>query len=202
MIAAGTFDGYLATIDTAGTMVWKSDYLGGPVSTPSIDNAGNIYAIAGNYCWAFNPDATSRWKSSVTFNSSFNSPTIGWNGTIYCVGIVTLYAFDYSGKLKWSHDLKTVDGTQKWTDNTAVVDVDETLYLGTLTRRQFPDTVNFVVFNSNGSIRSQLTLKSPEKAGVPPNYLYPDIDSTPAIGPGVLYVGSDRPQGVHLYEIR
>jgi hypothetical protein len=177
--------------------------LNGHGSDPSIDNDGNVYVLGGDYCWAFNPDGTVRWKYDIQFQSSNSSVAIGWNGTIYAMGTIRLYALDYSGQLKWICELPKAEGSsEKWSHNPVVIDLDETAYFGTLTNREFPDTVNFFAVNSNGSIRSQLTLKSPESPGRLPHLLYPDIDSTPAIGPGVLYVGSDRPYGVHLYRLK
>jgi outer membrane protein assembly factor BamB len=204
-IHAGTADGCLVAVDTSGVVRWKSEPLGGYVSSPCVDNAGNIYVNGGEYCWAFNPDGTARWKYFISAYDEQSSPSIGWNGSIYTVGDRVLYSLDYSGKLKWSYELASVGGTPtgygKISENTPVLDIDETIYLGTLTWRTLPDTVNFVIINANGTLEQAVTLKSPEVPGVPPEYLYPDIDSTPAVGPGVIYVGSDRPQGVYLYKI-
>jgi outer membrane protein assembly factor BamB len=201
-IYSGTWDGFLLAVDTSGSIRWKSQPFGGYTSSPCVDSDGNIYVNAGGYCWAFDPDGRVRWKYPILGHFEPSSPSIGWNGSIYVVGIDILYALDYSGKFKWAYELKSVGGTEtKISENTPVLDIDETIYLGTLTRRVLPDTVNFIVVDANGGLKYALSLRSPEKPGVPQNYLYPDIDSTPAIGPGVLYVGSDRPQGVHLYRI-
>lgn len=202
-IYIGDYDGHLYCIDTNGIIKWELD-LGGTLTSPSVDNDGNIYANARYYCYSVTPDGQINWKFSLGNYHWASSPSIGLDGTIYVVGLSKLYALDNSGELIWEFDLQSVGGSphEKFSDNTPISDSEGTVYIGTLTWRTLSDTINFIAINSDGTLKYAMSLKSPPRGGVPEEYLHPDIDSTPAISKdGKIYVGSDRPQGRHVYKI-
>jgi outer membrane protein assembly factor BamB len=202
----GSADRNLYATDAEGKIKWKF-HLEEIPSTGCVDNEGNVYFNAGFYCYALAPDSRLRWKYETGGTTLFSSPSIGKDGTIYTLGGggSVLYALNYAGKLKWKFELATVGGSQygKRSENTPIIDVDGTIYLGTLTERIETDTLNFIALNPEGTLKYAMGLRSPKEEGVPERYRTPDIDSTPAISmDGHIYVGSDRPRGFHLYKVK
>lgn len=199
-----TFEGNLYAINPDGTFKWefKIEGLSHLSSTPSVDNDGNIYINTLEYLYSIAKDGTERWRyKNSMWGNQWTTPTIAYDGTIYTIGIIDngegLLALDYDGRLKWSFAFSQAK-EEGWasSDNSPIVDVDGTVYLGLLTDRTVADSVNFIAINADGTLKFQMSLRSP-------NGSVPDIDSTPCISSdGTLYVGSDRPQGLHLYAIK
>jgi outer membrane protein assembly factor BamB len=202
--------GGLYAVDTSGVVKWHygldPSLPNSPTrsNSPSVDNAGNIYFTSGKYCYSLSPEGALRWKYNTAYSYAGITPTIGYDGTIYVVGAYNqepdvesggygrIYALDYQGKLKWNYDSIRGD---KQIATTAIIDRDNTLYVGMITHRSVEDSVNFVTVGENGTIQLQLSLRSPDGT-------VPDIDSTPAISANSrIYMGSDRPHGRHLYAV-
>lgn len=204
-IYLGVYGNSLYAVGAGGTIKWKFG-LAGPPSTPCVDNDGNVYLNAGNYCYSIDPNGNSRWKCSTGGVYPSSSPAIGEDGTLYTLGGggSKLLALNYAGKLKWEIDLASSSGLRfgKTSQNSPIIDSEGTVYLGTLTTRVQGDTINFLAIASTGTFKWAISLRSPPEPGVPDSLRYPDIDSKPAIGiGGHIYVGSDRPRGFHLYDI-
>jgi hypothetical protein len=179
----------LYAVDTSGALIWKLQAY--RPSNPSVDNDGSIYfAEEGSRISSLTPSGAIRWRrDDVFWGQEDPGPVIGRDGTIYITGS-SLYAIDYAGKLKWKYDL--IKGSQC----VPAIDLNGTIYFGTQTTRTPADSSNFFAVNPNGTLRFQISMRSPDGT-------VPDIDSRPAISSdGKIYVGSDRPQGFHLYKIK
>ncbi|MEW6510430.1 MAG: PQQ-binding-like beta-propeller repeat protein [Bacteroidota bacterium] len=183
--------GYCAlyAVDSSGIVKWKYA-IQGP-SNPAVDNDGNVYLGGGpDQVLSLSSAGAVRWiRSGIYWGYEDPGPVIGRDGTIYIAGS-RLYAFDHVGKLRWSYPIPARSQCVPAIDSSGV------LYLGTLTNRGPADSVNFLIINPNGTLRWQMSLRSPDGS-------VPDIDSRPAISSdGKIYVGSDRARGFHLYKIR
>lgn len=73
-------------------------------------------------------------------------------------GYGRIYALDYSGKLKWNYD--TIRGDKQIT-TTAIIDRDNTLYVGIITHRSVEDSVNFVAVGENGADKISIEFTKP-----------------------------------------
>ncbi len=184
--------GYAAlyAIDTSGTLKWRFKRGYSP-SSPAVDNDGNIYiGIGPESVISLAPSGTVRWEcTSIMWGPEDPGPVIGRDGTIYITG-QALYALDYGGKLKWKYPL------HYFSQCVPAIDSAGTVYVGANTTRTALDTVNFLAVRPNGTLKFQLSLRSPDGT-------VPDIDSRPAISADAkIYVGSDRPHGFHVYKIK
>ncbi len=177
----------LYAVDINGSVKWR---YAGQTSSVAVDNAGNLYFASGLTFTSLTPGGSVRWTyNNFNGGGSDVGPTIGQDGTIYVAGGY-LYAFDYVGKLKWKFELPSSSGS------IPAIDVDGTIYVGRNTSRTPADSINFVALYPNGTVKFQLSLRSPDGT-------VPDIDSRPAISSdGKIYVGSDRPHGFHVYKIK
>ncbi|QQS35074.1 MAG: PQQ-like beta-propeller repeat protein [Ignavibacteriales bacterium] len=103
---------------------------------PLVDSQGNVYVLVADdtlnqntanfYC--LYPDGSLKWKFPHSRGYYVDTdPTIDKNGNIY-FATETLYALDYSGKLRWKLDL--VDGVNYCP---LVCDSEGTVYIGTST---------------------------------------------------------------------
>lgn len=186
----------LYAIDTSGTLKWKFQGPAadphGPTSNPAVDNDGSIYVgVTGGQVYSLDPSGSVRWqRSGIVWGPEDPGPVIGRDGTIYITGRA-LYAMDYAGTLKWKVNMSI------WSQCVPAIDIDGTLYFGRSTDKSNPaDSINFMAVNPNGTVRFQMSLRSPDGT-------IPDIDSRPAISAdGKIYVGSDYPHGFHLYKIK
>ncbi len=181
-------------IDTSGSLKWKFAIVplssSNVLSSASVDNAGNLYFSSQNVMYSLTPDGTVRWTYSISPNGPFTPPAIGRDGTIYFVG-ECLYAIDYAGKLRWKYSIG-VPGSMSM----PAIDIDGTLYFGKATDRLPADSINFIALNPNGTLKFQISLKSPDGT-------VPDVDSRPAISSdGKIYVGCDYPHGQHVYKVK
>jgi hypothetical protein len=119
---------------------------------------GNVYALF--------PNGTKRWSFAMK-NSSWSSPAIGPDGTIY-VGSwdANLYAINSDGTEKWSF------ATGGAIDSSPAIGPDGTIYVGSF-------DYNLYAITSNGALKWKFPTGG-------------DILSSPAIGvDGTIYVGSD-----------
>jgi outer membrane protein assembly factor BamB len=177
----------LYAVDTSGILKWKFSR---PTSNPAVDNDGNIYFSSGGF-FSLTSSGVVRWENDdIIAGGEDVGPVIGRDGAIYILGRA-LYALDYVGKLKWEIDMSIVSQC------VPAIDIDGTLYFGRITDQSNPaDSINFMAVNPNGTLRFQISLKSPDGT-------LPDIDSRPAISSdGKIYVGSDYPHGFNLYKVK
>jgi outer membrane protein assembly factor BamB len=177
-------------VDTSGTFKWKYSLPVTP-SDPAVDNQGNVYFAMGTKLYSLDPNGVVRWVyDGIDRINEDTGPAIGIDGTLYTTG-AALYAIDKSGGLKWAYTLPA-----PYSQCIPAIDVDGTIYFGRNTTRTSADSINFLAVNPNGTLKFQMCLRSPDGT-------VPDIDSHPSItGDGKIYVGSDRPHGVHVYKIR
>ncbi|PIU45439.1 MAG: hypothetical protein COS95_03590 [Ignavibacteriales bacterium CG07_land_8_20_14_0_80_59_12] len=165
-------------------------------SAPAVDNDGNVYFCAGaDELCSFDQSGVLRWRlPGVPWTGLGIGPIIGWDGTIYVITCLDLYAIDYAGRLKWKYPLPALS------DCIPAIDVDGTIYFGlTHSRRPYgnpADSTNFIALNPDGTMKFQMYL-----AGGLGGWI-PNIDSPPAIsGNGRIYVSSNNP-GHHVYAIK
>ena len=186
----------LYSVHKDGNLNWsvQLDNTRSHIISPVIDNQGNIYLYAGTTFYSINPDGIIRWQyGDMTGGTYLNGCTIGHDGTIYVTNIWSYYAFDYAGNLKWDMWLQ-----DKYVDifNIPIVDILGNTYLGTVFTGPNDEewyNVNFVSFDSEGSIRYKIYLGSG---------LSLDIDSPGCIdGSGNFYVGSDGELTPMLFSI-
>jgi outer membrane protein assembly factor BamB len=164
-IYCGCHDTYLyALYPENGTMKWKYKTGNWIRASPCVADDGTIYVVSlDEYLHAVYPNGTMRWK---TFCSAGTSPTIGWDGTIYCGGY-DLYAINpENGSVKWVYDAPgTIEGA------TPCSSIDGTIYLGTW------EGGYLIAVNPDGTEQWRKSIGS--------------TDSPPAIGAdGTVYIGS------------
>lgn len=174
-IYCGSHDTYLyALYPENGTLKWKYKTGDWIRVSPCIGDNGIIYVISFDcYLHAVNPNGTMKWKTYL--GQAGTSPTIGWDGTIYC-GYRDLYAINpENGSVKWVYDAPgTIEG------GTPCNSIDGTIYLGTW------DGGNIIAVNSDGTEQWKKVIGS--------------TDSAPAIGPdGTVYIGTGNAPGGWLY---
>jgi outer membrane protein assembly factor BamB len=189
-----TAGGILHAVNTDGSLKWR--FSGEEESAPPVvDSQGNIYFNSGRYCFSISPGGKLRWKYPI--GKSETSPAIGYDGTIYTDGDggiadkFFLHAITYAGKLKWQIILPgfPIGGSSPAVDNY------NNVYLGRIPNPFTNDLVNFIAINSAGKILFTLQMQSPGGR-------YPDVDTSPVIGgTGVIYTGSDGPEGWYLFAI-
>jgi sugar lactone lactonase YvrE len=103
------------------------------LSSPVIDNAGNIYLIPGNIgaengrIVSLTPMGNVRWGFDFVCKGILDNtePTIDYNGNIY-FGSDTLFSFTNSGKLRWKVALENFGIV-----SALVCDRENTIYVGT-----------------------------------------------------------------------
>jgi outer membrane protein assembly factor BamB len=178
-------------LDTSGTLRWRYVAQGSgthvEISSPCVDNDGNIYFATGEYLYSLTPSGILRWQAYAV--SQLGSPAIGREGSIYLAGQHSIMAFDNSGRLEWQYPIQM-------SQSSPAIDIDGVIYVGTATYRGSADTTNFLAINPNGSLKFRLCLRAADSRAV-------DIDTSPAIGAdGGIYIGSDRPQGYRVFKIR
>jgi outer membrane protein assembly factor BamB len=197
-------NGGLFALKPDGAIKWEFNTGGASrgSASPSVDNAGNIYQSSVDYLHSITPEGNTRWRARIaSWETEYSSPAIAYDGTIYVIGLCEvnrnldcLLALDYAGQLKWNLPLSQFG--LGITQNSPVVDVDGTVYLGLPGARTASDSVNFVAVNADGTLKYKMSLRSPDGST-------PDIDSKPCISDdGTLYVGSDKPRGKHLCAIK
>ena len=184
----------LFAVDTSGLEKWEF-YTGSDISSPSIDNEGNIYVLA-NKLYSLSADGIVRWTSNAATTNEPPVPSIGWDGTIYVNSGGGgspdgdyVHAYTQGGNLEWT---QYVGG---FSQGNPISDIDGTVYVGSIGRMMTPDSTNFYAINHDGTKKFAIILRSPDGS-------IPDIDSTPAIDlGGRLYVGCDSPRGYHVFAI-
>jgi outer membrane protein assembly factor BamB len=158
------------------------------VSTPCVDNAGNIYFASSTILYSLTPAGTLRWHATqLNISGVSNGPVIGWDGSIYVSGSYLLYAYDNAGTARWTRPLPP-------SESTPAIDLGGIVYVGS--SRAGSDTSNFYAYKSDGSLKFKLALTNATGGRV-------DITSSPALSSdGSLYVGSDRVQANRLFKIK
>jgi outer membrane protein assembly factor BamB len=165
-IYCGSHDTYLYALNPEnGTLKWKYKTGDWIRVSPCISDDGTIYVISFDcYLHAVNSNGTMKWKTYL--GQAGTSPTIGWDGTIYC-GFRELYAINpQNGSVKWVYDVPgTVEG------GTPCSSIDGTIYLGTW------EGGYLIAVNPDGTEQWRKKLSS-------------YTDSPPAIGAdGTVYIG-------------
>jgi outer membrane protein assembly factor BamB len=185
----------LYAVDSSGIQRWRFVAQGtgsvSHVSTPAVDNDGNVYVACSNTLYSISPNGIIRWQFSGARNTYDVGPAIGGDGSIYMAGNGGLFAFDYAGTLKWVYQL----GISMCIP---AIDREGTIYIGRAraTFQSPSDTVNFVALKPDGSLKFQLALRLA-------NGQTADIDSKPAISSdGSIYVGCDQPGGHRIFKIK
>jgi outer membrane protein assembly factor BamB len=185
----------LYAVDTSGVQRWRFIAQGtgsvSYVSTPVIDNDGNVYIRGGHTLYSISPEGNLRWQYAGVVNDFDVGPALGGDGSIYVAGANGFFAFDYAGNLKWVYPLGI-------SQCIPAIDHEGTIYIGRAraTFQSPADTANFVALNPDGSLKFQLALRLA-------NGQTADIDSKPAISnDGSVYVGCDQPGGHRIFKIK
>lgn len=200
-VYVGSGDKMLYAINADGTLKW-SFFTGDEVqSSPAIGADGTVYVGSRNgRLYALRPDGTLNW-SFPAGDWIASSPAIGGDGTIYLHSVTgNLYALNHDGTVKWSSSIGMAGGSP-------AIGIDGTIFAGTHDK-------GFFAVNPDGSAAARLTTISPGSTspaiggdgtvyivGTSLYALKPDGVlswsfntngglSSPAIGPGVVYVGS------------
>ena len=167
--------GKIYAYDSNGYELWKfrSDY---PIfSSPSIGLDGTVYLLSSNL-YAITPDGVLKWKFECnTLISSFVSPVISEDETIYFPGYNVLYAVNSDGILEWKIKTDNIMIT------TPAIDSNGTIYIGTLSDESNQDG-DFYAINKSGNFKWQMK-----------TYMGVGTWSSPTIAPdGTLFVGTEN----------
>ncbi|MCK9281277.1 MAG: PQQ-binding-like beta-propeller repeat protein [Melioribacteraceae bacterium] len=154
------------------------------LSSPVIDNAGNIYINPGDIgtanrtLYSITPKGDIRWEFSYKSNMQLDNtePTIDYNGNLY-FGSDTLYSITNSGNLRW----------KKYLDSTNVVspiicDNENTIYVGTEHGYKYINKI--YAFKENGDKKWEIIDTEERAWGVSPAIsevgilFYPTFDNS------------------------
>jgi outer membrane protein assembly factor BamB len=126
---------------------------------------GTLYMPGYSYMIAINRLGSVKWKQNL--NSYYNSPAIGFDGTIYAGSqSSTMYALYPSGSVKWTYP------TGGYLYSSPTIDLNGIIYIGCA-------DFNLYAFYPSGSI-------------VWTYYMQSAIESSPAVGlNGTIYVGTE-----------
>lgn len=97
-IYVGGHSNELMAFSSTGSLLWSYPTIGNILSTPAIDNDGNIYfGDDAGYFYVVDPQGNKKWKETQLGVKIWCSPTIGNNGKIYIAadqvdGTAKLYA--------------------------------------------------------------------------------------------------------------
>gem|GEM_PF-3003443 len=96
---------YLHAVSPEGEELWRCTLFPGD-SSPTIGPDGTIFVTGQDRSvFAVNPDGSLKWETKLNCRvSSFASPAIGSDGTLY-IGADSLYAIDQEGTTLWSSDI-------------------------------------------------------------------------------------------------
>jgi outer membrane protein assembly factor BamB len=119
----GKVNGFLYAINPNGSLKWKLTlgslpYYSKPIigtdgtiyiNTFKINDPTNVMNIGDYYLYAVNSNGTIKWQSNITNvafgNSTFSSPKIGNDGTLYIGTGIYLDAINQDGSIKWSNTI-------------------------------------------------------------------------------------------------
>ena len=173
-----SYGGYLyALYPENGTVKWQYNTGGSVRTSACVADDGMVYVVSVNgVLHALYPNGTLKWQTGIDGGTS---PTIGWDGTIYC-GYHQLYAINPDGTQKWVFNPGNIGSIK---EGTPCNSLDGTIYFGTYAS----NGGELIAVNPDGSERWRIYLAT--------GY----IMSAPAIGSdGTVYVGSwndDAPYG-------
>ncbi len=139
------------------------------LSSPVIDNAGNIYIIPGEQwfsnqrsIYSLNQQGVVNWKYDFIAETLWDNtePTIDFDGNVY-FGTDTLYSITNGGKLRWK---KSLNGTE--IVSPLICDKDNVIYLGV----QDPDNGDnkIIAVKGNGEIKWEIIDTIERELGVSP----------------------------------
>jgi outer membrane protein assembly factor BamB len=192
----GGLDGNaLYALNSDGSVKWSFplEGIGQGVYSPAVDQNGTIYFTTEIYdsegskiSYAVNFNGTQKWNFKISADqsfSSYNSPVLGSNGTVYLAtnkGIV--YALSSDGNLKWKYQTDS----KLPIDYAMAVDSNGTLYFG---------SDYLYALDVNGTLKWRYQLN---------NNLTPNNNTLKVMAPiissnGTLYVGSN--DGGYLYAV-
>ncbi len=185
----------LYAINPDGSVKWSFplEGIGQGVYSPAVDQNGTIYFTTEVYdsegsklSYAVNSNGTEKWNFKISADQSFstyNSPVLGSNGTVYLASNKgAVYALSSDGKLKWKYQTDS----KLPIEYAMAVDSNGTLYFG---------SDYLYAIDANGTLKWRYQL----------NNNLTQTNSTlkvmaPVIGPnGTLYIGSN--DGGYLYAL-
>ncbi|NIP52815.1 MAG: PQQ-binding-like beta-propeller repeat protein, partial [Phycisphaerae bacterium] len=210
-VYVGSESGNLWAVDVNGILRWTYS-TGGPIySSPAVSfNGDSIYVCSqdGKF-YALEPNGSDLWRFEMDGpaelpSSTFASPAIGPDGTIYISGLYdpNLYAIEPNdGSVKWScsfaFPVEPGNPNSEMKSGlpfaSPVIAADGTIYQTLLY-----DSNLCAIEPNNGTIIWSIDLADPESGWFDANYAeeYVDVDSwsEPALGPdGTIYVSFDDP---------
>jgi hypothetical protein len=162
--------GYHAYALTQGKILWKTDFEVAPVAL-SIGDNGTIY-FGGIWVYsndnqephlspqgALNPNGSLKWLYQVdNWSSTYRSPTIGNDGTLYCLGarndnpVAELRAINPNGTDKWALQVQyDENSTLTYSSTDPVVSGDGTIFIGCCS--------SFMAINPNGTVKWRYMLE-------------------------------------------
>jgi outer membrane protein assembly factor BamB len=157
-VYAGCDDNNLYAFNTGtGTLRWKykaSDDING---APAVDADSNIYFTTSNWnAWSVKPTGKLNWKVPLrqqhgsTFAFNYSDPAIDQsNGTVYFGGFDGMFAYSFTGQLKWKYT------TGSRVDAHPAIGADGLVYFsaanGTLYAVQSNGTLQWSAANSGGT---------------------------------------------------
>ncbi len=172
-VYAMSSDGVLCALSIDGIWLWEYDTLAASQCAPTIDATGRI--IVGNDAGkllALNPDGTLAWSCSTGVGALLAGPALGPGGECYATGASgRLCALDTAHVVDWSYLLSA---TEIASATQPAVDADGLIYSGGLIR--------LAVLQPDGSLSFDTPLGSGWQL------------SSPALGPGLCYMGEPSGQ--------
>ncbi len=139
------------------------------LSSPVIDNAGNIYIIPGEQwfsnqrsIYSLNQQGVVNWKYDFIAETLWDNtePTIDYDGNVY-FGADTLYSITNGGKLRWK---KSLNGTE--IVSPLICDKDNVIYLGVEDPGNGDNKI--IAVKGNGEIKWEIIDTIERELGVSP----------------------------------
>lgn len=186
-VYGGLIVSYLYALDRSGNLKWKIPFNAAHLTaSPAIGEDGTIYIGACYVFYAINPDGTIKWKyENIELESCRSCPAISEDGTIYVTFENIFLAFGPDGKLKWKlHYWRYPPGETTFNPSPAI-GKDGTIYVGGDKLQAFDPSGSVKWEYGYGKLRSS------------------NIETSPVIGDGVVYVGMPKYYGdmEYLYVI-
>jgi len=110
------------------------------MTSPIVDNQGNIYCQLNDKIISLNPAGQLRWDYAYAeFTVNDNKPTIDKNGNIFFASKDSLYSLDFNGNFRWSNVLTNS------TDSPLICDDNGNIYVGF-----FNGGLSLIKYNNEG----------------------------------------------------
>ncbi len=155
----------LISMDLGGEVRWNHSINTSTLSSPSIDDQGNLYIGGGNNLYSFEADGSPRWTFQ-TNGTIRSSASIGPNAEIYVTSMdKNLYALNTDGQIRWYFE------TGAYISGSPSICSDGNVFVGSADGKLYS-------LNYEGDLRSTVNVGE-------------NIISTPAIGSdGKIYFGT------------